>query len=246
MIFIKNEKEIELIIKSCSILAKIKQVVYDSIKPGVTLLELDKIAFDETKKLGAKPAFLGYHGFKGTICASVNEELIHGIPSNRILLDGDLVSIDMGVIYNGYYSDSAFTKAVGTSSKEDEMLMNAAKEAFNKGFDAIRPGAKTGDIAFAIGSYLKSQNLFTPDEFSGHGIGKSLHEEPYIYNDGIKGEGVLLKDNMVICVEPMVLQKSKKIKILKDGWTVISKNKTKSSHFEETILIKNGKGIILT
>ena len=246
MILIKDMIEINLITKSCSILAKVKKTVYDSIKPGISLLELDKIALNETKKLGAKPAFLGYQGFTGTICSSVNEELIHGIPSDRILKEGDLVSIDMGVIYKGYYSDSAFTKAVGVPTKEDIFLINVAKESFNRGLQAIKPGARTGDIAFAIGSYIKSQNLFTPDEFSGHGIGRSLHEEPYIYNDGLKGTGDILEDNMVICIEPMILQKSKKIKILKDGWTVISKNKLKTSHFEQTVLIKGGRGIILT
>ncbi|MGL5590932.1 MAG: type I methionyl aminopeptidase [Metamycoplasmataceae bacterium] len=246
MIYIKSEKEIELIKKSCSILKKVKKTIYDAIKPGVSLLELDKIAFDEIIKYGAKPAFLNYQGFKGTICASVNEELIHGIPSKRVLLEGDLVSIDVGAIYEGYFSDSAFTKAVGKASEEDLFLIRVAEEAFNVGLNAIKPGAKTGDIAFAIGSYLKSQKVYTPVEFSGHGIGKALHEEPYVNNDGEKGTGILLKDNMVICIEPMILQKSRKIKILKDRWTVIAVNKMKSSHYEQTVLIKNGKGIVLT
>ncbi|MGL6125222.1 MAG: type I methionyl aminopeptidase [Metamycoplasmataceae bacterium] len=246
MIHIKSEREIELIKKSCSILAEVKKIISSKIKPGVSLLELDKIAHDEIIRLGAKPAFLNYQGFTGTICASVNEELIHGIPSKRILKAGDLVSIDVGAIYEGYFSDSAFTKAVGEASEEDQFLIKVAEEAFNIGLNEIKPGARTGDIAFAIGSYIKSQNLFTPKEFSGHGIGKSLHEDPYINNDGKKGAGELLRDNMVICIEPMILQKSKKIKILKDGWTVVAVSKKKSSHFEQTVLIKNGKGIVLT
>ncbi|MGL5308650.1 MAG: type I methionyl aminopeptidase [Metamycoplasmataceae bacterium] len=246
MTIIKSEREIDLIKKSCSILKEVKKIIYDAIKPGVSLLELDKLAYDEIIKREAKPAFLNYHGFKGTICASVNEELIHGIPSKRILVEGDLVSIDIGAIYDGYFSDSAFTKAVGNASDEDLFLIKVAEEAFNVGLHAIQKGARTGDIAFAIGSYLKSQNVYTPIEFSGHGIGKSLHEEPYINNDGIKGTGELLKDNMVICIEPMILQKSRKIKILKDGWTVISMSKMKSSHYEQTVLIKDGKGIVLT
>jgi methionyl aminopeptidase len=217
MNLIKTEQEIELITKSCAILSKVKKVLFDAIKPGVSLLELDKIAFDEIEKMGGKPAFLGYQGFTGTICTSVNEELIHGIPSNRKLIEGDLISIDAGVIYEGYFSDSAFTKAVGTPSEEDLYLIKVSEEAFEKGLQAIKKGARTGDLAFAIGSYIKSKNLYTPDEFSGHGIGRSLHEEPYIYNDGIRGRGPLLEDNMVICIEPMILQNSKKIKILKDG-----------------------------
>lgn len=246
MINIKSKDEIKLIIKSANILSKVKKIVYDKIKPGVSLLELDSLANEMTKELGGNSAFLGYQGFTGTICASVNEELIHGIPSNRVLIEGDLVSIDMGVVYEGYYSDSAFTKAVGTPTEEDNFLINAAQEAFNCGLAAIKPGARTGDIAYAIGSYIKSQNLFTPLEFSGHGIGKSLHEEPYIYNDGPKGKGPILENNMVICIEPMILQKSKKIKVLRDGWTVIAQSKRKSSHFEQTVLIKDGKGIVLT
>ena len=156
-------------------------------------------------------------GFPKTICASINEELIHGIPSKRILKDGDLVSIDMGLIYKGYYSDSAFTISVGKITKENAFLINAAEQAFYEGVAAIKPGAKTGDIAYAIGKYIKKQNLYTPDEFSGHGIGTKLHEDPLVLNDGKAGTGVLLQNGMVICIEPMILQKSKRIKILADG-----------------------------
>ncbi len=246
MISIKSEKEIELITKSCKILASIKSKVKEAVRPGVSLKDLDSIAYNETIKLGAQPAFLGYHGFKGTVCASVNEELIHGIPSERILIDGDLLSLDMGVIYEGYYSDSAFTISVGNPTKENEWLINVAEQAFKKGLEAIKPGAKIGDISYAIGRYIKEQGLYTTDEFAGHGIGKHLHEDPIIFNDGQKGTGVLLRDGMVICIEPMILQGSNKIKILKDGWTVVSKSKKKTSHYEHTVLIKNGKGIVLT
>lgn len=246
MISIKSQKEIELIKKSCSILARIKQIVKEAVRPGISLKDLDSITYNEIIKSGAKPAFLGYMGFKGTICASVNEELIHGIPSERILKDGDLLSLDMGLIYQGYYSDSAFTISVGTETKENAFLINAAEQAFIKGLEAIKPGARIGDISYAIGKYIKEQNLFTPDEFTGHGIGKSLHEEPYVYNDGKKNTGPILKDGMVICIEPMILQKSKKIKILKDGWTVVAQSGMKASHYEHTVLIKDGKGIVLT
>lgn len=246
MIKIKSDKEIDLIRKSCSILASLKKTLRDTIRPGISLKELDSIAFNEIKKLGAQPAFLGYQGFSGVICASVNEELIHGIPSKRILKDGDLLTLDMGVKYQGYFSDSAFTISVGTTTKENEMLIKIAEEAFWIGFNAIKPGAKTGDISYAIGQYIKSKNMYTPSEFAGHGIGKDLHEDPYIFNDGKPSSGVLLQDNMVICIEPMILQNSKKIKILKDGWTVISADKTKTSHYEHTILIKNGYPEILT
>ncbi|MGL5521712.1 MAG: type I methionyl aminopeptidase [Metamycoplasmataceae bacterium] len=246
MIHIKSEKEVELIKKSCEILANVKKILFDAVRPGISLKELDSIAFNEIIKLGAKPAFLGYNGFKGTICASVNEELIHGIPSNRILKNNDLLKIDVGCIYEGYYSDSAFSKSVGTSTQENDFLISVAEEAFKKGLDAIKPGATTGDISYEIGEFIKKNNLFTPKEFSGHGIGRSLHEDPYVFNEGTKGSGVKLVDNMVICIEPMILQKSNKIKILKDGWTVVSPLGLKTSHYEQTVLIKNGKGIVLT
>lgn len=246
MIEIKSSNEIELIKKSCSILASVKKVIFDAIRPGISLKELDSIAFNEILKNGAQPAFKGYQGFKGTICASVNEELIHAIPSNRVLKNKDLIKIDVGCIYKGFYSDSAFTKSVGESTQENDFLIQVAKEAFYEGLAAIKPNATTGDIAFAIGSYIKENNCFTPKDFSGHGIGRQLHEDPYIFNEGKKGSGVKLKDNMVICIEPMILQKSNKVKILKDGWTVVSKENLKTSHYEETVLIKNGKGIILT
>ncbi len=246
MISIKSQREIELIKKSCSILASIKKIVRDAVRPGISLKDLDSIAYNETIKAGAKPAFLGYKGFKGTICASVNEELIHGIPSDRILNDGDLLSLDMGVVYEGYYSDSAFTMSVGQTTEENERLINVAQTAFEKGLNAIKPGARVGDISNAIGEYIKSQNLYTPREFTGHGIGSHLHEEPYVYNEGKKGTGPLLKDGMVICIEPMILQGSNRIRILKDGWTVVSQTNKKSSHYEHTVLIKNGKGVVLT
>lgn len=246
MISIKSDKEIELIKQSCKILASVKKKVRDAVRPGVSLKDLDSIAYNETIKLGAKPNFLGYLGFKGTLCASVNEELIHGIPSDRILQDGDLLSLDMGVVYQGYHSDSAFTVSVGKTTEENEMLIKAAEEAFNEGLKAIKPGASVGDISFAIGQYIKKNNLYTPSEFCGHGIGTHLHEEPNIFNDGKKGSGPKLKDGMVICIEPMILQESKKIKILSDGWTVVAKSGLKSSHYEHTVLIKNGKGIVLT
>ncbi|MBD5423025.1 MAG: type I methionyl aminopeptidase [Mycoplasma sp.] len=246
MIYIKSEKEIQLITKSCKILAGVKEILKKAVRPGVSLKDLDSIAYNEIIKAGAKPSFLNYHGFKGTICASVNEELIHGIPSDRILKDGDLLSIDVGAIYEGYHSDSAFTISVGNSTKENDRLIQVAEKAFYKGLNAIKPNATTGDISFAIGQYIAKEGYFTPSEFCGHGIGKSLHEDPNVFNEGKKGTGPKLQDGMVICIEPMILQDSKKIRILKDGWTVVAQSNKKSSHYEQTVLIKNGKGIVLT
>ncbi|TNK91874.1 type I methionyl aminopeptidase [Mycoplasmopsis pullorum] len=245
MIRIKSKDAIEKITKSCQILAEVKQIIYDFVRPGVSLKDIDQLAFKEIIARGAKPAFLGLYDFPATACISVNEELIHGIPSNYVLKEGDIVSVDLGCDYKGYKSDSAFTKGVGKISEEDQRLIDVAIEAFNVGLRAIKPGARVGDISYAIGTYIKSQNLYTPSEFCGHGIGLELHEDPNIPNSGRKGTGPLLRDGMVICIEPMITQVPK-IKILKDGWTVISKDGSRTSHYEHTVLIKNGKGVVLT
>lgn len=244
-ITIKNEQQIRKITKSCQILAEVKQIIWDFIRPGVSLKDIDQLAFKEIIKRGAKPAFLGLYGFPATACISVNHELIHGIPSNYKVKDGDLVSVDLGCLWEGYNSDSAFTKPVGNVTKNDLKLIEVAKVAFEVGLKAIKKGARVGDISAAIGQYIKKNNLYTPEEFSGHGIGLELHEDPYVPNDGKKNTGPLLKDGMVICIEPMITQ-SKGIKILSDGWTVVSIDGKNTAHYEHTVLIKDGKGIVLT
>lgn len=247
MSLIKTADEILKVVKACQILVEVKNILFQAIKPGVSLKDLDSIAFKEIIKRGGKPAFLGYQGFPGIICASLNEELIHGIPDERILQDRDLISIDVGVIYQGYYSDSAFTKSVGpTYDAENEKLIQVAKNAFYAGLNAIKPGARVGDISSAIGKYIKKNNLYTPSNFSGHGIGKNLHELPYVFNDGQAKTGPLLKDGMIICIEPMILQHSKSTYTKSDNWTVVSKSNKKASHYEHTILIQNGYPIVLT
>ncbi|WP_416754648.1 type I methionyl aminopeptidase [Mycoplasma sp. 654] len=245
MITIKNPSEIEKISKSCKILAEVKQIIWDFVRPGVSLKDIDQLAFKEIIKRGAKPAFKGLYGFPATACISVNEQLIHGIPSNYILKEGDLISVDLGCIWEGYNSDSAFTKGVGKISAADQKLIDVAKESFYAGFHAIKKGARVGDISYAIGKYIKENGYYTPAEFCGHGIGRKLHEDPYVPNDGVKGTGPLLRDGMVICIEPMITQYPK-IKTLKDGWTVISADGSNNAHYEHTVLIKNGKGVILT
>ncbi|UUM19731.1 type I methionyl aminopeptidase [Mycoplasma sp. 1578d] len=242
---IKTPQEIAKITKSCSILAEVKQVIYDFVRPGISLKEIDQLAFNEIIKRNAQPAFLGQYGFPATACISVNEQLIHGIPTDYILRDGDLLSVDLGCKWEGYYSDSAFTVGVGTISPANQKLIDVAVGAFNAGLKAIKRGARIGDISHAIGSYIKKAGYYTPNEFCGHGIGLALHEEPHVPNDGIKGTGMLLKDGMVICIEPMITQ-TPHIRTLSDGWTIVSKDKSNTSHYEHTVLIKNGKGIVLT
>ena len=247
MIHIKTKYEIDLMKKSGEILAEVKQIIFDAIKPGISTLELDLLAEEEIKKRGAKPAFKGYGGFPGTACISVNEELIHGIPSRkRIIREGDVVSVDMGAIWKGYYSDSAFTKGVGKISDSDKKLIQVAKDAFYAGMNQIKKGARVGDIEFAIGEFVSKKGYFVPDNFTGHGIGKNLHEEPQVHNKGIKGKGPLLQNGMVIAIEPMILQKSDEVIHLDDDWTIISKNKLNTSHYEHTIAIIDWEPVILT
>lgn len=246
MVSIKSSREIELISKSCKILAEVKEILYDLVRPGVSLKELDRHAFNEIIKRGAKPAFKGLYSFPATACISVNDELIHGIPSNYVIKDGDIVKIDLGCDYHGYKSDSAFTKGVGKITESDSKIIEVAKLAFEAGLAAIKPGARVGDISYAIGQVIKNNNLYTPRDYTGHGIGKELHEDPYIPNYGKKGTGILLKDNMVICIEPMILQKSDRVYVKKDKWTVVSASGLNTAHYEHTVLIKNGKGVVLT
>lgn len=178
---------------------------------------MDAIAFKEITKRGAQPAFLGLYGFPKTICASVNSELIHGIPSEYVIKEGDVVKIDAGCIYEGYNSDSAFTKIAGRGTYSDQKIADAAKGAFEAGIKAIKPGARIGDISHAVGQYIKRNGYYTPLEYCGHGIGKALHEDPNVPNDGRAGTGMKLVDNMVICIEPMLLQNSAKTKTASDG-----------------------------
>ncbi|MCC3160916.1 MAG: type I methionyl aminopeptidase [Mollicutes bacterium PWAP] len=244
--FIKNSKEIENITKSSAILAEVKKIIYNAVKPGVTPLEIDKIFRIEIEKRDAKPNFLGYNGFPNSICVSVNDTLIHGIPNDKPFEIGDIVSVDAGCVYKGMNSDSCFTKGVGYISKRDKELIEIAKNSFYAGLNAIKPGARTGDIAFAIQKFVENRGYFLPDDFTGHGIGYSLHEDPVIPNKGYQSTGTLLKNNMVICIEPMILQRSNKVRYMKDGWTIKSKNKLNTSHYEHTILIKDGYPIVLT
>lgn len=246
MILIKTDQEIAKMQKAADVLVKVKQKVWDAIKVGVTPRELDAIAEKEILAHGCTSNFKGYGGFPNVACISVNDTLIHGIPNDVPLQEGDIISVDMGCIWQGYHSDSAFTKAVGKASKQDLKLMDVAKQAFFAGLNAIKPGARVGDISFAIGQYVASQGMYCPYEFTGHGIGKALHEDPYIPNSGKKGVGPLLKDGMVICLEPMILQKSPQVKILSDKWTVKSVDGLNTAHYEHMILIKDGHGVIMT
>lgn len=247
MIYYKSKREIEIMRNAGLILAETRLELELHLKPGISTLELDKIAEDYIKSRGALASFKNYEGFPGSICASVNEEIIHGIPSKkRILKDGDIISIDLGVNYQGYHADSAWTYAIGDVKPEVLELMKITEEALYQGLEAAKPGNRVGDISYAIESYVNQFGYGIVREFTGHGIGKSLHEAPYVPNYGKKGLGALLAEGMTICIEPMINLGTEKIRVLGDDWTVITADKKPSAHFEHMIVITKDGYEILT
>lgn len=229
------------------IVALAHQEVQKYIKPGVSTLELDQIVEKVIRENGATPSFKGYNGFPGSICASINEVVIHGIPkATTILKDGDIIAIDIGACYKGYHGDSAWSYYVGKINPNDEKLMNVTKEALYKGLEQAKPGNRLGDISSAIGKYAKSYGYGVVEEFTGHGVGRNLHEDPAIPNYGIPNTGPVLQPGMTLAIEPMINAGTKKVKILSDGWTTITSDRKKSAHFEHTILITDDGCEILT
>lgn len=247
MIYYKSKREINLMKEAGLILAATRLELERHLKPGISTWELDKIAENFIKERGATASFKNYEGFPASICASVNEEVIHGIPSRkRILKDGDIISIDLGVNYQGYHADSAWTYAIGNVSNEVLELMKVTEEALTKGLEAAKPGNQVGDISYAIESYVKKFGYGIVREFTGHGIGKSLHEPPYVPNYGEPHTGPILAEGMTICIEPMINLGTEEIRVLGDGWTVITRDKKPSAHFEHMIVITKDGYEILT
>lgn len=246
MIHYKSEDEIDLIRESSLLVAKTHAEISNLIKPGVTTLQLDKIAEEYIKDNGGLPAFKGYSGFPNTLCASVNEQVVHGIPNNDPLNDGDIISIDCGVVMNGYYGDSAYTYEVGEVSNTIKDLLTRTKESLYKGIEQAVSGNRLGDIGFAIQNYVEEFGYGVVREMVGHGIGKNLHEEPQVPNYGRKGNGVMLKEGLVIAIEPMINLGTKRIKQHSDGWTIITADKKCSAHFEHTVVVRKGRAEILS
>ncbi|MGL5268644.1 MAG: type I methionyl aminopeptidase [Spiroplasma sp.] len=239
MISIKSQSEIANMRKAGRIVAIIHQELAKLIKVGTTGKMLDLKARQIIKKHGATPSFLNYHGFPAAICVSVNEQLIHGIPNDVPFKLNDLVKVDAGAAINGYHSDAAFTMCVGQPTKEQEKIINITKEALKKAIKMIKPGVRIGDISAVIQTYVENQGFYLPTSYTGHGIGKSLHEDPAIPNVGIINTGVKLHAGMTICVEPMVTTSSSKIRVLDDQWTVVATDKKPTAHFEHTLLVTN-------
>ncbi|MDR2867404.1 MAG: type I methionyl aminopeptidase [Acholeplasmatales bacterium] len=239
MITIKSAREIELLRAAGKIIYDLHQVLKPLIKPGISTLELDQIAEAYILAQGAKPNFKNYNGFPNTICASINDTVIHGIPrKDMILKEGDVISIDMGCILNGYHGDSAWTYGVGEISLKDQELLDVTKEALYQAIRVVKPGAYLGDIGYAIEQFVSPHHMGIVTDFGGHGIGRNLHEDPHVSHKGKKGQGVVLKEGMVICIEPMITLGSGKVKVLKDGWTVKSVEAKTSAHFEHMVAVR--------
>lgn len=247
MIETKSERELDLMRRAGEIAFNAQEIVKEAIKPGVSTKELDQLAYNYIVSQGAKPAFLGYEGFEGSICASVNEELVHGIPrSDVILKEGDIISIDVGAIYKGYYSDHAWTYPVGKISEEAQHLLDVTEEALFAGIEQAVAGNRVGDIGHAIMEVVQPHAYGLPIEYTGHGVGRTMHEAPYVPNVGIPNKGVRLRKNMVIAIEPMVQLGTHKTKTLDDDWTVISADRSLTAHFEHTVAIYEDGYEILT
>ena len=246
MIVIKSKQQIELMREAGKIVAETHQILKEAVRPGISTLELDKIAEDNIRKYNAIPSFKGYGGFPGSICASVNDEVVHGIPSSRILKEGDIVSLDIGAYYKGYHSDSAKTHGVGVISEEDRKLIEVTKQSFYEGIKFAKEGYRLSDISHAIQEYVEKYGFSVVRDLVGHGIGTQLHEAPQIPNYGLPGKGPRLQSGMVLAIEPMINAGRYKVKILSDDWTVVTADGKKSAHYEHTIAITEDEPIILS
>jgi methionyl aminopeptidase len=229
MIILKSNKEIELMREAGKIVAETHEILKEAIKPGLTTKELDIIAENNIRKYKSEPSFKGYHGYTGSICASINEEIVHGIPGNRVLKEGDIISIDIGACYKGYHGDSAKTHGVGIISDEDKKLIEVTKQSFYEGIKFAKLGYRLSDISHAIQTHIEKYNFSIVRDFVGHGIGSDMHEDPQIPNYGPPGKGPRLQEGMVLAIEPMVNAGSYRVKVLGDGWTAVTIEKKISS-----------------
>ena len=245
MVILKKPDEIERAGASNRIVAEVLSVLRQKVKPGVTTRELDKIAEGVTEKRGAKPAFKGYRGYPFSLCASINEEVVHGMPSNRVLEEGDIIGLDYGVCYQGLYGDSAITLPVGKVSEQATRLMQVTERSLYAAIEQTFDGNRLGDVSAAVQETVEAAGYSVVRDFVGHGIGKSMHEDPQIPNFGKKGRGIELKRGMILAIEPMVNAGRYKVKILSDGWTVITADGSLSAHFEHSVAITdNGPEIL--
>src|SRR5574344_1958954 len=246
MISIRTQEEIELLRKAGIIVGETHHYLEKFLKPGITTKELDKLAYDFMLSKDATPSFLNYEGFPATICASVNEEVVHGIPNNRKLKNGDIITLDSGACYKGYHGDSAWTYAVGSITEDKKYVMEHTEKSLFEGLSAIKPGNRIGDIGYAVEQYANKHHLGVVRELVGHGVGTSVHEDPDVPNYGIKNTGPKIKKGMVLAIEPMLNFGSPNIVVCEDEWTIESKDYSTSAHFEHTVVVTDDGYEILT
>ncbi len=246
MIHYKKKEEIELMRESALIVSKTLGLMAEHIKPGVTPLELDKIAEEFIRDQGAKPGFLGLYDYPNTIITSVNEQVVHGLPTNRPLEEGDIVGLDCGALKNGYYGDHAYTFAVGEINDDIKKLLKRTKESLYLGIEKCEAGKRIGDIGFAIQSFTESFGYGVVRELVGHGLGKKMHESPEVPNYGKRGCGPKIKEGLVIAIEPMINMGTRRVIQLSDGWTIVTADRKPSAHFEHDVAVVNGKPEILS
>lgn len=246
MIYLKTSEEIELLRESNMLVGRTLGELAKVIKPGVTTLELDRIAEEFIRDNGGEPGFLGYGGFPNTLCVSINDQVVHGIPSSYVLESGDIVSIDCGVYMNKYHGDSAYTFPVGDVDAEVLKLLETTKESLYKGIEAAVEGKRIGDVGYAVQQHAESNGFSVVREMVGHGVGKDLHEEPQVPNYGRRGHGVKLKSGMVIAIEPMINLGKRQVVQEEDGWTIVTRDRKPSAHYEHTVAIGKGSADILS
>lgn len=247
MIVLRSPREIEKIRKACLIVAEILQRLREHVRPGVTTGDLDALSEELAAQHKAKPAFKGYHGYPFALCTSVNEEVVHGMPSrHRVLKEGDIISLDFGVVIDGYYGDAAITVPVGQARENALELCRVTEDALYHGISKAQSGNRLSDMSHAIQQFVESRGYSVVREFVGHGIGQKLHESPQIPNYGPAGKGVLLKPGMVLAIEPMINEGGPQVEILADQWTAVTVDRKLSAHFEHTVAITEGEADILT
>lgn len=246
MIYLKTSEEIELMRESALTVSRTLALIAEYIDEGVSTAKLDKLAEEFIRDNGGKPSFKGYQGFPATLCTSVNEQVVHGIPGDYVLKSGDVISVDCGVYKNGFHGDHAYSFKIGEVSDEVSKLLSVTKESLYKGIEAVKNGNRIGDVAFAVQNHVQKVGYTVVRELTGHGLGKSLHEEPAVPNYGKRGRGVKLQEGMVIAIEPMINMGKRNVKQLADGWTIVTTDKKPSAHFEHDVALVNGKAEILS
>lgn len=245
MIYLKSNIEIDIMRKAGQIVAEALLKIEEAIRPGITTKELDKIAEEYIISCGARPSFKGYHGFPATICSSVNEEVVHGIPGERVLKEGDIISVDCGAFFQGFHGDAARTFPVGKVTPEAQRLIDVTRDSFFEGIKYAKVGNRLGDISSAIQEYVEKNNFSVVRDYVGHGIGRDMHEEPAVPNYGKKGRGMRLSKGLVLAIEPMVNMGTFAVKELNDGWTVVTYDGMLSAHYENTVaILENGPEIL--